>query len=242
MALADVRGTGPTNAERIRSIMAGAGSLSLTTGACSYDLIAGHTVDDKGQLRLHAPAESRLAVEAACAPRGALAALLEFTDIAPTAVRDRVRARVTLSGWLAPSETQPVQGVLVLRLDAARATIERDGVVEHVGLDEVVPAEPDLLAVEEAALLTHLEDDHLDVVAQLSRLADPQVLQGAVQVRPFALDRYGFTLRCEYTRGHRDVRILFPDPLRTAAEIGGQVDRLLARACACPPRRGADHP
>lgn len=112
MVFAKARPAGPSNAERIRSVIAAAGSLSLTTDDNTYDLIAMHSVDDSGRLLLHAPADSPPAVESVCAPHGVLAALLEFTDIAPAAVRDRVRARVTLAGRLTPSVTQPAAGVL----------------------------------------------------------------------------------------------------------------------------------
>ncbi|MFE7778182.1 DUF2470 domain-containing protein [Streptomyces sp. NPDC057445] len=229
MALADVRVDEPTAAERIRSVLLASGSLSLTTGGTCYDLTAMHTVDDKGQLRVHAPADSPLAAEAVFAPRGLLAGLAQFTDIAPTAVRDRVRAKVTLSGWLTPADIQASPDVLMLRLDAARVTIERDAGAEVVGLDELVLAHADPLAGQEAALLCHLDHDHHDVVTQLSRLADLQVLRGALRIRPLALDRYGLTLRCEYSSGHHDFRISFPTPVRDPAEIREQLERLLVR-------------
>lgn len=240
MALADVRAGQPTGAERIRSVVSAAGSLSLTTGGRCYDLVTMHTMDDKGRVRLHVPADSPLAAEAVCAPRGVLAGLMEFTDIAPTALRDRVRARVTLSGRLTPADIQYSPDVLVLRLDAVRATVETGGVTEAVDLDQLVLAEADPLASEEAALLGHLDHHHREIVDQLSRLVAPQVLQDAVQVRPLALDRYGITLRCEYARGHHDARIPFLAPVNDPARIGRQMERLLAvEPRACPHPRGA---
>jgi hypothetical protein len=231
----------PTAAERIRSVMSGSGSLSLTTGGHCYDLIAMHTVDAKGQLRLHVPADSPLAAEAVCAPRGVLGGLVQFTDIAPTSVRDRVRARIALSGRLTPADIQSSPDVLVLRLEVARAAIEADGAAEEVRLDDLAHAQPDPLARDEAALLGHLDHDHQDVVVRLSRLAGPEVLQGVVRVRPLALDRYGFTLRCEYARDHHDFRVVSPTPVRDQAEIGKQVELLLSRAArGCPHRRRAD--
>ncbi|MEW2630675.1 DUF2470 domain-containing protein [Streptomyces sp. NPDC048389] len=242
MVFAKARPAGPSNAERIRSVVAAAGSLSLTTNDNTYDLFAMHSMDRSGRLLLHAPAESPLAVEAVCAPHGVLVALLEFTDIAPTAVRDRVRARATLAGRLTPSETRTAAGVLVLRLDAVRASIQRHGPVEHVGPDDLRRAEPDVLASAEAAMLHHLDDDDRYVVAQLARLADPLLLRGAVRVVPFALDRHGLTLRYEYSSGHADHRISFPAPVREAAEVGRQVEVLLGRVRARTRRRGADRP
>ncbi|MFI1470594.1 DUF2470 domain-containing protein [Streptomyces wuyuanensis] len=230
MVLVQARAGAPSNAERIRSVVAASGSLSLTTGSRAYDLVALHTVDDLGVLRLHAPADSVLALESACAPAGELTALVEFTDLAPVRVRDRVRSRVTLAGRLGPSGTRTEQGVLVLRLETVRASIARGGVVEHVGPAELARATVDLLAFDEAGMLAHLDEDHPELVAELGRLVDPGCLRGAVALRPLALDRHGITLRCEYAGGHQDVRIAFPAPLRSAEDIRRQMDRLLARA------------
>ncbi|WP_175410458.1 DUF2470 domain-containing protein [Streptomyces sp. TRM64462] len=236
-----------TAAERVRSVLARAISLSLTTDGQSYDLIGMHTVGRKGRITLHARPDSPLAAQVATAPRGSLAALLEFTDIAPTAVRDRVRARVTVSGWLAPAEAGDgdghIDGSGRLRLDTARVTLRTSAGAVEVGLDEVALAAPDPLAVEEAAMLTHLADAHEDMVAHLLTLAGPRLPQGAVRVLPFALDRHGITVRCEYgDAGQCDLRLLFPSTARDAAEAGEQVRRLLTAPGRCPHREHPSHP
>ncbi|MER5897914.1 DUF2470 domain-containing protein [Streptomyces sp. NPDC001876] len=236
MTVAPARTAELSHAERIRSVIAAAGSLSLTTAGASYDLIAMHTVEN-GRLVLRVPEDTPLAAEMVCAPHGALGALVEFSDVAPVRARDRIRARVTLSGGLTKSG-RGHGNVLALGLDPARVSIQWHGRVEHVGLDEVFRAEPDALALQEAAMLGHLDDDHHDVVARLARLAAPEVRRGVVDVRPYAMDRYGFTLRYEYAQGHRDARLLFPAPVRDAAEVGVQVEALLAHARHC---RGASH-
>ncbi|MFJ1567979.1 DUF2470 domain-containing protein [Streptomyces erythrochromogenes] len=173
----------------------------------------------------------------ACAPRGALAALMEFTDIAPVAVRDRVRARVTLSGRLTRSRQDAATDDVDLRLDAARVTLATQEVTVKVALDELVLARPDPLAIDEGSLLTHLTDAHQDAVTRLTRLAEPWLLHGAVRVLPLAVDRYGITLRCEYARNQRDLRLPFPAPVSEASEVGEQIRLLLAAAQACPRRR-----
>ncbi|OKK04550.1 hypothetical protein AMK26_14540 [Streptomyces sp. CB03234] len=222
----------PSAAERIRSVLARAQSLSLTMDGHRHDLVGGHTIDDRGRLTLHPPAGSPPVTQAASAPGGAVAAaLLEFTDIAATSVRDRVRARVTLSGRLTRTHDSG------LRLDTERATLETAAGTVTVGRDELVLAEADPLAVHEAAMLTHLADAHDDVVTRLTRLAEPRLLHGVVRVQPLALDRHGITLRCEYARGHRDVRILFPAPVREPGQAGEQIRHLLAAARACPHHR-----
>ncbi|MFF3695929.1 DUF2470 domain-containing protein [Streptomyces sp. NPDC002221] len=223
----------PTGAERVRSVLARAASLSLVTQAQGYDLIGMHTVDSRGRISLHPPADSPLAAQIATAPRGSLAALLDFTDVAATAVRDRVRARVTVSGWLTPHEPGRIDGRL--RLDTARVTLRTAAGAAEVGLDEVALAEPDPLAVEEAAMLTHLADAHGDLMAELVVRAGSRLPPGVLRTAPFALDRHGITLRCEYRRGHCDLRFPFPAEVRDPAEAGEQVRRLLtAPRCAHP--------
>lgn len=219
----------PGNAERIRSVLAAAPSLSLTAGEGCYDLISMHSVDRRGRLLLHAPADSPLAAQVAHAPRGDLGALLEFTDLAPADVRERVRAKVTLAGRLAPCDARHTTRTLVLGLDLARAAIERHGRVEHVDPGELARAEPDVLAEQEAAMLLHLADDHQDIVERLTLLADPALTHGALRVRPLALDRFGIVLRFEYAAGHTDTRIAFPGPVRDADDVGRRLDRLLRR-------------
>lgn len=227
------RRTGPSDAERIRSAVAAAESLSLTTDSRAYDLIGMHLVDDRGRLRLRAPADSPLAAEVASAPFGDLPALVEITDIAPTTLRERVRSRTTLTGWLSAEAEQPEPRTLVCALDLAEATIDADGLLAHVEPEEFAAAEPDVLAAEEAAMLTHLEGSHRDVVGLLTRLVGPYPLRGAVRVVPSAMDRDGITLRCEHPRGqYEDVRLPFDEPVRAASEVGRQVDLLLGRAQA----------
>ncbi|WP_149182799.1 DUF2470 domain-containing protein [Streptomyces sp. TRM49041] len=218
----------PTAAERVRSVLARAVSLSLTTAGQDYDLIGMHSVSSRGQLTLHPQADSPLARQVAEAPRGSLAALLEFTDIAPTAVRDRVRARVTVSGWLARADDRG------LRLDTARVSLRTPAGTVEVGLDEIALAEPDPLAVEEAAMLTHLIDAHEELMGDLLGLAGPRLPRGMIRALPFALDRHCITLRCEYDTGHCDLRLLFPAPARDAAEAGERIRQLLTapRGCA----------
>ena len=229
-AAADIALPEQTPAEHVRSVLARAVSLSLTTDGQEYDLIGMHSVGHKGRITLHPGADSPLAAQAAVAPRGSLAALLEFTDIAPTALRDRVRARVTISGWLAPAGPENSDA---LRLDPARVTLRTAAGSQDVGLDEFALAQPDPLAVEEAAMLTHLFDAHEDMVADLVVLAGSRLPHGVVRTLPLAVDRYGISLRCEYREGHCDLRLLFPATARDAAEAGEQVRQLLtAPRCA----------
>ncbi|MDT0381727.1 DUF2470 domain-containing protein [Streptomyces sp. DSM 42041] len=219
----------PSSAERLRSAVAAAESLSLTTHSTAYDLIGMHTVDGRGRVHLHAPADSPLTVEALCAPHGLLTARLDFTDIAPTPVRDRVRARVTLSGRLEAAAEQSVPDAVVLRFDTARAELRRAEVTEEVGPDVLARARPDVLATQEAPMLTHLHEDHRDIVAHLAQLAGVRPASPPARVLPYAIDRYGITLRAEDGDGHTDLRIRFPAPVRDASEVREQIDLLMHR-------------
>ncbi|MBT2370212.1 DUF2470 domain-containing protein [Streptomyces sp. ISL-10] len=236
MGAADVCTARPTNGERVRSVVAAAGSLMVVTDRHSCELAGLHSLDARGRLCLRVPDDCALAAEVALAPRGIVAARLKFTDIAPTAARDRVRARVTLSGWLGPagpvSETPGVD----VRLDIAHAELVTAEGTVTVGLDELTLAEADPLAVHEADMLTHLVDVHSDEVGLLTRLVAPRLMQGVLRVLPLAMDRYGITLRLEHAHAQHDVRLPFAAPLGDAAEAGDRVRTLLTAARACPRR------
>lgn len=244
MGADDARAAEPTCAEKVRTVLAAADSLTVLTHARDYDLLGAdlHTVDEEGGLLLHVPGDSLLAAEAASAPHGALSVLLKFTDVAPTAVRERVRARVTLAGWLAQDRRPGIprtDDTVGLRLDTAHVSLETASGPASVGLDELALARPDALAPYEAGMLTHLVDDHGDVVAVLTRLIDRRLVHRATRVLPVALDHHGLTLRLEHATGHHDVRLPFPAPAQDPAQVGDRVQALLAVARSCPRRRSS---
>lgn len=230
---ATVAPTGHSAAEHVRTVLARAISLSLTTAGQAYDLIGMHSVGTDGTLTLHPEPDGPLTRQVAEAPDGGLPALLEFTDVAPTAVRSRVRARVMVSGALTPTDGSE------LRLDAARVRLGTPAGTVDVDLADFAFAQADPLAVEEAAMLTHLVDSHGDVTEQLLNLAGPRIPSGVVRAVPYALDHRSITLRCEYAAGHCDVRLLFPAPARDAAEAGERIRQLLTEECHCPHHSGA---
>lgn len=178
---------------------------------------------------------------------------MEFTDIAPTPVRDRVRARVTLVGrLLTPYSDEGSESTCV---EFGRAVlVTPDGVRSYVGLEELDAARPDPLAPYEAGMLTHLLDDHAELVTLLLRLV-PAEAHGHIHAQtqahttthghthphthpqsavlralPVAMDRYGITLRLEERRGHRDVRLPFPSPLDDVEQSGAQIQALFSAA------------
>ncbi|MET8472600.1 DUF2470 domain-containing protein [Streptomyces sp. NPDC006422] len=216
MGVRQITAAVPSTAAHARSVLAAAWTCGVSTDVGQDDLVGAHCVDNDGTVRIVPPADSVLAAAVLCAPHGRPAALLEFADAAPVPVRDRVRARVWLSGELVPDGDE-----LVLRPE--RAVLENRAGRVGIDLDELAAATPDPLALAEPKLLTHLADAHPEAVEQLTRLITPESLHGVVRVQPLAVDRHGLTLRLERVRGQADVRLAFHRP---ADDLGALTERM----------------
>ena len=219
----------PGAAERARSVPATAWSCAVTADGAREEYVGAHTVTDDGAVRLHVPEDSALLAAAICAPRGEPSAVLEFADVAPVPVRNRIRARLYLAVWF-----EPDRGSLLFL--PTRVVLGRSSGAVVVDLDEYAAARPDPLAEAEARLLTHLADAHPDAVERLTRLVRPESLHAATRVLPLAVDRHGLTLRIERTRAHGDVRLAFHAPADDVAELTERMHVLLAQAAASCPR------
>ncbi|MFE0965185.1 DUF2470 domain-containing protein [Streptomyces fungicidicus] len=219
----------PGAAERARSVLAAAWSCAVTAEGTREELVGAHGVTDDGGVLLQVPEDSVLLAAAICAPRGEPSAVLEFADVAPVPVRDRVRARLWLAGWLSVRD-----GHLAFR--PTRVVLRQRSGALVVDAGEFAAAAPDPLAAAEARLLTHLADCHADAVERLTRLVDPGSLHGAVRVRPLAVDRHGLTLRIERVRSGGDVRLPFHTPADDVSQLTERIHALLAQASAasCP--------
>ncbi|MBK3573321.1 DUF2470 domain-containing protein [Streptomyces sp. MBT65] len=219
----------PAAAERARSVLAAAWSCAVTAEGGREEFVGAHSVDDDGRVLLQVPDDSALLAAAICAPRGEPSAVLEFADVAPVPVRNRIRARLWLAGWFVPEE-----GRLAFR--PTRVVLRPPTGAVVIDLDEFAAAEPDPLALAEAQLLTHLADCHSDAVERLTRLVEPDSLHGAVRVQPLAVDRHGLTLRIERARAHGDVRLPFHAPADSVSHLTERMHVLLTRASAasCP--------
>ncbi|GLY77635.1 DUF2470 domain-containing protein [Actinoallomurus iriomotensis] len=224
----------PTPAELVRSVLAAARSLTLTTEAHRVDLVGLHSLEAPGRLLLNVPAGSHVGAEVARAPGGDLAASLEFIDVAPVSVPDRIRARVLLGGWLSVDGQRA--NAEALCFETVTAELGHDGRRFELEVDELTAAEPDPLAATEAELLTHLAGAHGDAVELLAQLVDHRSLLGVTRVDPLRVDRYGIVLRLSRASGYHDVRLPFPVPLRNPAHGVLQMRALLTRAKACPRR------
>ncbi|MFJ3669286.1 DUF2470 domain-containing protein [Streptomyces sp. NPDC090106] len=219
----------PSAAERARTMLATAWSCAVTADGGREEFVGAHTVTDDGRVLLDVPDDSALLAAAICAPRGEPSAVLEFADVSPVPVRNRIRARLWLAGWFAPDD-----GKLAFR--ATRVVLRQPSGAVVIDLDEFASAAPDPLGTAEARLLTHLADCHSDAVERLTRLVEPDSLHGAVKVQPIAVDRHGLTLRIERARAHGDVRLPFHRPADDVAQLTERMHVLLSQAAAasCP--------
>jgi hypothetical protein len=220
----------PSAAERARSVLAAAWSCAVTAEGGREEFVGAHSVTEDGRVLLRVPEDSTLLAAAICAPRGEPSAVLEFTDVAPVPVRNRIRARLWMAGWFTPED----DGRLAFR--PTRVVLRPPSGAVVVDLDEFTVAAPDPLASAEARLLTHLADCHADAVERLTRLVDADSLHGAVRVQPLAVDRHGLTLRIERVRAHGDVRLPFHAPADDVARLTERMHVLLTQASAasCP--------
>ncbi|WP_406365943.1 DUF2470 domain-containing protein [Streptomyces sp. NBC_01546] len=217
--------TRPTDAERVRSILAAAHSMTAVTDGLRAEVRHLDGGDPMGRLHLH-PAEPGGDAEHRPPIR------LEFTDVAPTPVRDRVRARVTIVGRLLTPYTGESDGPgdESTCMEFGQAVLETADGFSYVGLEELDAARPDPLAPYEAGMLTHLLDDHPDLVTLLLRLVRPLPAASVIRALPVAMDRYGITLRLEERSGHRDARLAFPSPLDDVEQSGAQIQALFSAA------------
>ncbi|MFF3493052.1 DUF2470 domain-containing protein [Streptomyces sp. NPDC002795] len=230
MGVRQIAAAVPSTAAHARSVLAAAWTCGVTTDVGQDDLVGAHRVDDDGAVRITPPPDSVLAAAVLCSPHGRPTTLLEFADAAPVPVRDRVRARVWLSGELAPDGEE-----LVLRPE--RAVLQTRSGRTGIDLDELAASAPDPLALAEPRLLTHLADAHPEAVEQLTRLIAPDSLHGVVRVQPLAVDRHGLTLRLERMRGQADVRLAFHRPADDLGSLTERMHQLLASAQTVSRRR-----
>lgn len=222
------------SAQRLRTIVAAATSLELRTPGHRADLINRHSLDSRGRIQIDLPVNSRLATD--IAHQREVAAVVEIADVAPTPVRERIRGRGTLSGWLtpvAPRDTGDGDEELTVEFDLATIELSIDGVTTMVDPVDFAAAEPDPLATEEAELLCHLDRHHPRTVEWLCRLVAPRHRYGVRRVVPLRLDRYGLVLRLERVSGHRDVRLGFTPSLRHPDELRQRMAELLDRGATC---------
>ncbi|WP_236242494.1 DUF2470 domain-containing protein [Streptomyces sp. CC228A] len=224
MRLRTARATRPTAAERMRSIITVAHSMTVVADGHRHEV---HSLDGAGPMgRIHLHELTDDFGSGDGTPR--IPIRVELTDIAPTPVRDRLRARVTLTGLVAAPYSAETTESTCMHL--GQAVIEDAEGRTYVPLAHLEAAETDPLAGCEAAMLHHLVADHPDLVTLLLRLADPAAKRDLVRALPLAIDRYGITLRLEHTGTQQDVRLPFPSPVTDVDHVGPRIHALLTAA------------
>ncbi|MFI0980800.1 DUF2470 domain-containing protein [Streptomyces sp. NPDC021093] len=234
MRLPRTRAPQPTSAERVRSVLAAAHSMTVVSDGVHTEVRRLDGAGVMSRIHLHEPVGAT--GDAHPSPghpdspgHERIPVRLEFTDVAPTPVRDRVRARVTLTGLLAaPYDTSATDESTCMEF--GQAVIEDADGRTYVTLDALEHTSPDPLAPCEAAMLTHLLDSHAELIPLLLRLAPAPRTAALTRALPLAMDRYGLTLRLEYPHTHSDVRLPFPTPVTGVEQAGPQIQGLLRAA------------
>jgi hypothetical protein len=228
-----------------RSALAVADSVVVAGRGFRASLSGGHVVTDLGRLVLVLSAGPVPCPRLWGAADGSEVTAIHVTDVAPLAVRERVRARVTVMGRstrpepevLADGEIREVAHLLHATA-ALRVFLPEAVVVDHAGCVTFLTAEswhdarPDVVCPHEAPLLAHLVESHADALAGLVGLLDPDVVAAADRVVPLALDSRGIVFRAEFPASHVDLPLWFDRPLRDPADLSRGMRSLLASAVA----------
>ncbi|MFF3565548.1 DUF2470 domain-containing protein [Streptomyces sp. NPDC002574] len=212
----------PSAAERTRTLVQSTASAVLVVPGVHVErpesmIPLERIVGTDGDLFLLFSADSPAARAAAHAEADELSAVLEITDVAPVAVRARIRGRAWISGWLTVARDLPTPaGRVRLRLEVGEASLDDLWGTGQVEPDDFATAEADPLIAHEAELLQHLAAGHADQVAWLCALVGDaggthRAPTGAV---PLALDRFGLRVRFTGAEDVFDARFEFPEPVR----------------------------
>ncbi|OLZ62883.1 hypothetical protein AV521_40445 [Streptomyces sp. IMTB 2501] len=217
-----------TAAERVRSVLVSAQSLTLHSPSHRAELVGRHQVLDDGRMAVELPTDHCMTRQ--LISDGQQLAMIEVTDLVPVPVRDRIRCRVTLTGSLAPVGVGTDDGELFALFHPSSAELVRDGQTLTVEPTVLADARPDPFATSEAKLLCYLSDHRRDVIELLVQLLPPEQRLGMRTAQPVQLDRLGIVVRLELPGGDHDIRLDFPTPADNLDELNACLDALLARA------------
>ncbi|MFD3451290.1 DUF2470 domain-containing protein [Streptomyces sp. NPDC058691] len=217
----------PSAAERTRTLVQGTASAVLVVPGVPVDrpesmIPLERLVGTDGDLFLLFSADSPAVRAATHAEADELTAVLEITDVAPVAVRGRIRGRAWITGWLTVARELPAPaGRVRLRLEVGGASLDDLWGAGQVEPDDFAAAEADPLIAHEAELLQHLAAGHADQVAWLCALAGDAggIHRAPTQAVPLALDRFGLRVRFTGAENTFDARFEFPEPVRGHQEL-----------------------
>lgn len=163
----------PSAAERTRTLVQSTASAVLVVPGLPVDrpesmIPLERIVGTDGDLFLLFPADSPAVRAAMHAEADELTAVLEITDVAPVAVRGRLRGRARIAGWLTAARGLPAPtGRVRLRLEVGEASLDDLWGAGQVEPEDFAAAEADPLITHEAELLQHLAAAHAAQVAWL---------------------------------------------------------------------------
>jgi hypothetical protein len=228
-------------AERARTVATRPAASVQALGLGTSRLLGAATLED-GLVLVVVPRSGGLATAVREAPEGDLAAKVTVTSRSSEPLRNPLRARLELAGWLTP-----VPAAEEAELVLAFATVRPDDVLLDVGLsatllcldvaevlltegdgwteiapEEYAAARPDPLGAAEDDLIA----EHAGPLAELR--ARVQTWAGDDPVHLLGLDRYGVLFRVEPRTGCYDLRTPFPAPLTSTGELPAAVHTLLA--------------
>ncbi|MFJ6213676.1 DUF2470 domain-containing protein [Streptomyces sp. NPDC092296] len=257
--------TAPCPAERARTLVEHASSASLEIPGLDLFARPGppypltRTVLPDGDVLLLAPGDSPAARHAMHDRDGGLQAVLEVVDVAPVAMRHRIRGRAWAGGVLVPvlpadfarhagllARRHPAVGALgldeamapptgrsawrLLRLEVDRIRVDDLWGTARTDAAGLAAVEADPLAPYEAELLQHLAAAHTDRLDLLGALVADRLPGPRPQAVPVALDRFGLRVRFLDEERFVDVRFDFDRVLETPEELRTAMHRILHRA------------
>ncbi|MFC5381607.1 hypothetical protein [Aquipuribacter nitratireducens] len=222
-------------ADRVRSALAAAGSVHVSWAAGSATLDGPVCVAEDGDVVLAAdgPLGALGPLPGREASSGTGDVVLRVTDLAPLALRGRVRGSAELVTRVTAVDGTARHG-LRLRPHAVRWTsVPRPGQRRRPTVD-VDPADyraarPDPLAAEEADLLLGLAAAPGAVAALAAHLPACVAVSPERVPVPVRLDRHGVVLRVEGAGRSVDARLAFRHDAATPALAWAALDDLLAR-------------
>ncbi|SDO08148.1 DUF2470 domain-containing protein [Geodermatophilus sp. DSM 45219] len=228
-------------AERARTAATSPTASVQALGLGSSRLLAAATLDD-GLVLVVVPRSGGLAAAVREAPEGDLAAKVTVTSRSAQPLRNPLRARLELAGWLTPvpagEETELVLAFAAVRpddvlldvglsatllcLDVAEVLLHEGGGWTSIEPEAYAAARPDPLGAAEDELMS----EHAGPLAELR--ARVQAWAGDDPVHLLGLDRHGVLFRVEPRTGCYDLRTPFPAPLTSTGELPSAVRALLA--------------
>ena len=227
-------------AERARTAATSPTASVQALGLGTSRLLAAATLDD-GLVLVVVPRSGGLATAVREAPEGDLAAKVTVTSRSAQPLRNPLRARLELAGWLTPvpaeEEAELVLAFAAVRpddvlldiglsatllcLDVAEVLLHEGGGWTSIEPEEYAAARPDPLGVAEDELMS----EHAGLLGELR--ARVQAWAGDDPVHLLGLDRHGVLFRVEPRTGCYDLRTPFPAPLTSTGELPSAVRTLL---------------